>query len=438
MTTSYWCERAWLGADDFTAGVLVDVDGARIVRVAEAPDCPDGAVRLAGLTIPGFANCHSHAFHRALRGRTQREKGTFWTWRRQMYDVAVRLDPDSYYALAHAAYREMAHAGITSVGEFHYLHHDADGSRYADPNAMGRALIAAARDAGLRIALLDCCYLSSGFGAAPQGVQVRFSDGHADHWAERVSALRDAEADDVRVGAAIHSVRAVPAAQLATVAGAVPDRPLHVHVSEQRAENEACLAHTGLTPTELFADKGVLGPRTTAVHATHLTENDIDLLGRHACFADFCPTTERDLADGIGPSRKLVEAGADLTLGSDSHAVVDLLEEMRALELDERLGSEKRGHWRAPELIDVATVNGQRSLGFADAGTIEAGAWADLVTISDTSVRTAGTGSGPESIVFAATSADVTHVVASGRVVELDHADVGRALAHAISKVVTG
>ena len=162
------------------------------------------------------------------------------------------------------------------------------------------------------------------------------------------------------------------------------------------------------------------------MHATHLTDDDIDLLGRHKCYAAFCPTTERDLADGIGPSMSLAHAGAALTLGSDSHAVIDLFEEMRAVELDERLASHQRGHWRAADLLTAATANGQRSLGFADAGRIAKGCWADLVTFDDASVRTAGTGSGEETVVFAASAADVVHVVASGRVIELDPADVGR------------
>ena len=145
---------------------------------------PGGAERLAGLTIPGLANTHSHAFHRALRGRTQRERGSFWTWREQMYAVAERLDPDTYLALATATFREMVAAGITSVGEFHYLHHQPDGRPYDDPNAMGLALIEAARIAGLRITLLDTLYLSSGFGAPPEGAQVRYDDGSADAWVD--------------------------------------------------------------------------------------------------------------------------------------------------------------------------------------------------------------------------------------------------------------
>jgi formiminoglutamate deiminase len=349
-----------------------------------------------------------------------------------MYGVAAALDPDSYYSLALAVYREMAAAGITAVGEFHYLHHGRDGRPYAEPNAMSQAVIAAAIDAGPRIALLDACYLSAGFGAAPEGVQLRFSDGSAQAWAERVHGLH-ADGPHVVVGAAIHSVRAVPAGDLKTVAAALPDSPLHVHLSEQPAENAACVDAYGLTPTGLLAEHGVLDPRLSAVHATHLTAADVALLGRAGGFACLCPTTERDLGDGIGPSRELASAGARLTLGTDSHAVIDMAEEMRAVELDERLRTQRRGHWLAGSLIDAATAVGHASLGFADAGRIAAGQWADLVTLDLSSPRTAGAGQGEEAAVFAASAADVTHVVASGRPIDIDRSAIGAALTSAIA-----
>jgi formiminoglutamate deiminase len=362
---------------------------------------------IPGLTLPGLANCHSHAFHRALRGRTHgvdrnRQRGSFWTWREQMYAVAAELTPDSYFELARETYAEMCATGITAVGEFHYLHHQPDGTPYADPNEMGKALLAAADEAGIRIRLLDTCYLAAGFGREPEGVQVRYSDGDAHAWAERLAAF-----DDPRVGAAIHSVRAVPPDQLKVVVEAAQGMPLHVHLSEQVAENEACVEATGLTPTQLLADAGALGPLTTAVHATHLTDVDIRLLGESHTNVCFCPTTERDLADGIGPARRLHDAGATLTLGSDSHAVIDLFEEMRAVEMHERLASQLRGHWSALELLGAATYDGHRSLGFDDAGRIAEGQRADLVTVDLDSVRTRGTGTTPETLVFAATAADV-------------------------------
>ncbi|MGZ8704579.1 MAG: formimidoylglutamate deiminase [Aeromicrobium sp.] len=347
------------------------------------------------ITLPAFANCHSHAFHRALRGRVT-GADTFWAWREQMYALAGALDPDLMFDLAKATYGEMRLAGIGVVGEFHYLHHNPDGRAYDDPNAMGEALIAAARDAGIRICLLDTCYLSAGFGKAPEGVQQRFNDGSAEAWAARVSHLADrhAGADDVVIGAAIHSVRAVPRSGLATVADALPGAPLHVHLSEQPAENEECIKSTGLTPTALLAEAGVWTSRTTAVHATHLTDRDIQTIGEAASFVCFCPTTERELGDGIGPSIALRDAGARLTLGSDSNTVIDMFEEARAVEMNERLASGIRGAWSASELGEAATVTGYESLGFGSG---------DPITLSTDSVRLAGA----TNPLWAATAADV-------------------------------
>jgi len=435
MSDSYLLERAWVdGAvrDD----VLVEIEAGRF-RSVTPNGGPPGATRLHGLTLPGLANTHSHAFHRALRGRTQRERGTFWTWREQMYAVAERLDPDSYHRLATAVFREMVAAGMTSVGEFHYLHHGPGGTPYDDPNAMSHALVEAAREAGIRLTLLDTVYLSSGFGEEPHGVQRRFSDADVQRWRARVDALPPAEG--VVHGAAIHSVRAVPAEAMPGVAEWAAGRPLHVHVSEQVAENEACVAAYARTPVELLADHDVLGRLTTAVHATHLTDDDVRLLAETSTYAGFCPTTERDLGDGIGPGRRLHEAGVALTLGSDSHAVVDPFEEMRALELDERLATQQRGHWTAAELLTAATTIGHRSLGWDDAGEIAVGRRADLVTIDTAGPRTAGTGADEHTAVFAATAADVVHVVVDGRVVA-KHADrqgLGQNLDDAIGRLWT-
>ncbi|BCB79649.1 formimidoylglutamate deiminase [Phytohabitans flavus] len=352
-----------------------------------------------------------------------------------MYQVAALLTPDSYRALARAVYAEMALAGITCVGEFHYLHHNTGGTRYADPNEMSAALVEAAAEAGIRITLLDTCYLTSTVDGKPlAGVQERFGDGDAARWAERVSAFTPPA--HARVGAAIHSVRAVPAEQIPTVVewAAARGAPLHVHLSEQRAENTACLAHHRRTPTELLADAGALGPLTTAVHATHLSDSDRTELGDTDTAVCLCPTTERDLADGIGPGRALADTGSPLCLGSDSHAVIDIFEEARAVEMDERLRTERRGHFSANELARAATVAGHAALGWADAGAIAVGQRADLVTVRLDTVRTAGTG--PHGAFFAATAADVAHVIVDGREIVHDgqhlHLDVARALEDAI------
>ena len=422
--TAYWCEHAWLGAPGpAETGVLVEVSAGRITSVRSHVDTPPpGAQRLPGLTLPGFANAHSHAFHRALRSRTHDDGGTFWTWRERMYRVAARLDPDSYLRLARAVYAEMALAGITAVGEFHYLHHDTGGARYANPNAMGEALIEAARQAGIRICLLDTLYLTGGLtesGYQPLSpVQRRFADSDVDAWQERVAKLPDAP--HLVRGAAIHSVRAVPELALRGFAERVGDVPLHVHLSEQRAENEACQAFHGRTPTQLLADHGLLTENLTAVHATHPSTEDIATLGAANVGVCLCPSTERDLADGIGPARALADAGCRLSLGSDSHAVIDPLAEARSVELDERLATERRGHFRADELLTAATATGHAALGRRDAGRIVPGAPADLVTLALDSVRTAGADDPVTAAAFAATATDVRSVIVDGRPVVAD------------------
>jgi len=414
--TDYYAGDVWL-PDGLASRVRLSVVEGRFSAVDVGVDPQAGDERLAGVVLPGFANAHSHAFHRALRGRTHDGGGTFWTWREQMYTVAATLTPDSYFELARAVFAEMALSGVTCVGEFHYVHHQPDGSPYDDPNAMGEAVIEAARAAGIRITLLDTCYLAGGLtpqGHSPLGPeQIRFSDGDATSWAERVAKLADR--DGVRIGAAIHSVRAVPRDQLPLLVTAVAGKPLHMHLSEQPAENEQCLAAYGVTPTELLAEVGALGALTSAVHATHLTDNDIRLLGATHTTSCFCPTTERDLADGIGPARALHDAGSPLSLGSDQHAVIDLIEETRALEMHERLASRQRGRFTLPQLVDAVTVHGHRSLGWNDAGRIEVGARADLVAIRTDSVRTAG--SMPGQIVLAATASDIDTVIADGSAV---------------------
>ncbi len=416
--TGWFAPYAWL-----PGGVRADVrlveTGGTFTEVTPGAAPQPGDERLDGVVLPGLANGHSHAFHRALRGRTHGDGGTFWTWRRPMYAVAARLDPDRYRDLARAVFAEMALAGYTCVGEFHYLHHAPGGRPYADPNAMGAALLDAAAEAGVRITLLDTLYLAGGL--SPEGhqpldeVQRRFSDGDVDAWHARVDALRPSAT--ARVGAAAHSVRAVPAAALAALAVAAGDRPVHVHLGEQPAENEAMAAYLGRTPTQVLDAAGLLGPRATAVHATHLGDDDVTRLGASGTTACFCPTTERDLADGIGPARRLRDAGSPLTLGSDSQAVIDPFEELRGLEAHERLVSGRRGRFTPGELLSAASEAGYASLGWPG-GRLAVGAPADLVVVRTDSVRT--TGARPDQVAYAATGADVDRVLVGGRTVVRD------------------
>jgi formiminoglutamate deiminase len=440
VSETYFAPFAWLPRG-LERDVRMTVSGGRFGAVQGGQSAQPGDRTLAGLTLPGFANAHSHAFHRALRGRTHDNGGTFWTWRERMYAVAARLDPDSYFSLARAVFAEMALAGVTSVGEFHYLHHAPGGAPYADPNAMGAAVMHAAAEAGIRITLLDTCYLAGGLG--PDGPlpldeqQRRFGDRDAEAWAVRVAALDPAP--HARIGAAIHSVRAVPREQLPTVVAAARGKALHVHVSEQPAENDQCRLAYGVSPTGLLSGAGALGPLSTAVHATHLSADDIKELGGSGTSVAICPTTERDLADGIGPARALKDAGSPITLGSDQHAVIDLLEEARGLEMDERLASLHRGRFGIDELVAALTADGQRSLGWIDAGRIETGARADLTALRLDTPRTAG--AHPQQAILAATAADVHTVIVDGRVV-VDGGrhvlgDVGRLLTEAIGPLWT-
>ncbi len=466
---AWHAELAWLPGVGVLPDVLIEAAGDRFTQItprAAAAARPPGTVRLPGLTMPGFANAHSHAFHRGLRGITQAGRGTFWTWRERMYQVAGALDPDSYLALARAVYAEMALAGISCVGEFHYLHHAPGGTPYADPNAMSRALIDAAAQAGLRITLLDTCYLSGGLDQAG-GVDTagrpaasvrrrqprrRGRSGSAP-WAQTSTACSARAPGSGRRStrcARFRPSRWPPVVAWSQSCGA----PLHVHLSEQVAENYACLAAYRSTPAAVLYDAGVLGPRTSVVHATHLTSADIRLLGGSEVFACVCPTTEADLADGIGPFGELAAAGCRLTVGSDSQAVIDLFEEARRIEMYARLASRERGHFTAEALGTAVTWDGHASLGWPDAGEIAPGSLADLVTVALDTPRLAGAwsasapadGGRPDlgvltAVMFAATPADVRNVVIGGRDIVVDgrHVlvdDVPGALASAVRAVL--
>jgi formiminoglutamate deiminase len=414
--TVWWAEHAWLGGARTTAGVLLEVKEDRFGAVTPGVTRPPaGALRIEGLTLPGLANVHSHAFHRALRGRTHEGPGSFWTWRDLMYGVADRLDPDTYLRLARAVFAEMAVAGFTAVGEFHYLHHGARGVPYQDPNQMGRSLMEAANGAGVRLTLLDACYLEGGFGVPLDGPQLRFGDGSASGWIERVQQLQPEHG--TRIGAAVHSVRAVPPKAIVEVAEWVEGRgwPLHAHVSEQRLEQTECRRHRGTTPLGVLAAAGALVPAFTAVHGTHLSKKDISGLAAGGGGCCLCPTTEADLGDGIGPAAALESAGVALSIGTDSHAVIDGFEEARAIEMGARLASEQRGVVATHTLLEAATSNGMKALGW-DAGALATGKLADFVSVRLDSLRTAGCDpSLASTAIFAASAADVDMVVVGGR-----------------------
>lgn len=418
-------------------GLAVELAGdGRIARVGPHADLAVRGKRIERLPatalLPGLVNAHSHAFQRIVRGRAQwRPAGTeadFWTWRTMMYAVANALTPDDVEAVARHAFLEMIRAGITAVGEFHYLRNDPGGRPYDDPHEIAQRVIAAAREVGLRIVLLDAAYATGGVDEPLDPAQRRFATPDLDrHLGDALElAARWAEEPAVSIGVAPHSVRAVPREWLGPIARWAAERgtALHAHVAEQTAEVVACREAYGVGPVELLAREGVLSDRFTAVHATHVEAAEIDLLARARATVCACPTTERDLGDGFLPAAELVRAGVPIALGSDNQSAIDPFEEMRLVELHERLRHRRRvvvGVERgdrvesAPALWAMATEAGARSLGI-DAGRIEPGAWADLVAVDLEAPALAGwtEASLPALLAFAGAPPTVAHVWVGG------------------------
>lgn len=374
-----------VGSDGRIASVGPVAVGSRIEHLGEVA------------LIPGAVNAHSHAFQRAIRGRTEhvdpsRPDENFWTWRQQMYAALDTFGPDEIYAVSRWAFVEMLLAGITTVGEFHYVHHAPDGSHYADANELAHRVVAAARDAGIRVALLRVGYRRGGFEQPMAHGQHRFIDASDDEIVRRIDDLRSHYAADslVTIGVAPHSIRAVPADTLCAMREAATrwGLPLHIHANEQRREVDESLREYGRRPVEVFADLGLLGGDVTLVHGTHLSERELDLVAEHDVTICACPTTERNLGDGFLPASELVRRGVSITIGSDSQAHIDPWEEVRCIEYHERLRTERRnvlaGAAGAPTtaavLWPVLADAGARALG-VEAGSLEPGRWADFVAL---------------------------------------------------------
>ena len=427
--------RSALVDGTFRRDVAIEVTDGVVTKISSAEQ-PTSPPDVDGVVVPGFVNTHSHLFHRALRGGAHGED--FWNWRTTMYQVAERLDPDRYHELALGVFGEMLDAGYTSVGEFHYLHHRPDGSRYPH-HEMELAVAEAARQAGIRLTLLDTCYLHGGFGQPLEAGQKRFGDGSVEAWLQRWHELADALPADprVRLGAALHSVRAVALDELHhAIAGLPADVPVHVHVSEQPAENRACQEATGLTPTTVLERAGVLSARTTVVHATHLSDEDLAMIAHTGTTVSLCPTTEADLADGIPRTADLVAAGVPLAIGSDENVVTDPFAELRMIESGVRLSSGRRGvvsnerlwgsgaqvHSVLPEL---AAVDPQRP-------GLRVGDPADMVAISPDSAQLAGVD--PLRWPLTASEADVTATIVAGQRVPSHSPAMLRSALHTLFK----
>lgn len=386
--------------------------------------------------LPGFVNGHSHAFQRAIRGRTEflapgHERDDFWSWREAMYQAANALDPEQLYVVSRQAFVEMALAGVTTVGEFHYLQHQPDGTPYDDVSLLAKQVIRAAREVGLRITLLRVGYERAGFQVAPNPRQRRFIDPTVDDYLQRVEALRAAVKGDplVSVGFAPHSVRAVSKRWLEGFAAGTQSShlPVHAHVAEQPGEIAASLSEHGRRPVELLEQLGLLHERFTAVHAIHLEATEVTALGRARATVCACPSTERNLGDGIVRADELLAAGASVSLGSDSQAHIDLLGEAQMLEGHLRLLRLKRNvlhpadarQTLAARLVGSLSFAGARSLGLPEA-TLATGSPADFVALDLRHPSVVGATRVLDAAVMGAASAAVRHVVVAGRQVVRD------------------
>ena len=359
------------------------------IDVAFAP--PRDAERVQGPLIPGMPNVHSHAFQRALAGLTQRggpAADDFWTWRTEMYRFLERVGPVEQEAIAAQLYLEMLKAGYTSVAEFHYLHHDPAGRPYANPAEMAMRIVAAASDAGIGLTLLPVFYAHSDFGgAAPTQAQRRFIHGPDSF---RALLRRLVENDELLLGVAPHSLRAVTPAELEAVVGlgegGIVDGPIHIHAAEQRKEVDACVAWSGARPVEWLLDHADIDARWCLVHATHMTSDEARRLAATGAVAGLCPTSEADLGDGVFPAVEYVGARGRIGIGGDSHVSVNPFAELRMIESAQRLTRERRnvltrdGESSGLHLFQAMVAGGAQALA-QPVGAIEAGRRADLVVL---------------------------------------------------------
>jgi formimidoylglutamate deiminase len=413
-------------ADDVLLSISQD---GTIDAIAHGPRGPD-AEAARGPVVPGMPNVHSHAFQRALAGRTGAIGGgshdSFWTWREAMYAFAARADADAIQAIAAQAFVEMAKAGYTTLAEFHYLHHDPGGAPYADRAELSRRIVAAAAEAGLGLTLLPAFYAHGGFGGRPPAsAQRRFVhsvDAFAALLADLAPLARDA---GVRLGVAPHSLRAVTPDELETVVGAVPvDAPVHIHAAEQRREVDECVASLGARPIEWLLDHARVGPRWCIVHATHMTREETVRLAASGAVAGLAPTTESDLGDGIFPGAEFLHAGGRFGIGSDSNTTLDPFAELRTLEWSQRLRYEARHCLAdagergtiATRLWTHAARAGARAVG-RNAGEIAPGCRADLVVLDDEApaIATAAPDAVLDAAMFGPARQPVRDVMANGR-----------------------
>ena len=378
------------------------------------------------LMLPGLPNIHSHAFQRAMAGLAERQgdpRDSFWTWREQMYRFAGRITPESLHDIAAQLYVEMLEAGYTSVCEFHYLHHQAGGQPHADPAAMSAALIAAARETGIRLTLLPVLYMQGGFDGRPLSArQRRF--GHAlDGFVALVESLRAQQDATLRVGVALHSLRAVPPdAMRALLASAVADGPVHIHVAEQVAEVDECLALRGARPVQWLLDNAAVDPRWTLVHASHVDAAELKGIAASGAVVALCPTTEANLGDGLFPLREFLDGGGRIGIGSDSNVSVSPVEELRWLEYGQRLLARARNVVASPEMPSVGESLVLRTVAGGRQSTGQAGQEGDSITLDPDAPALVGAGAADlhDRFVFGGNRSLVREVRVGGDVVVRD------------------
>ena len=421
-----WLDGRWQDAVRLDAGA----DG-RWTDVEAGVAAPDGALALPGPILPGLVDAHSHAFQRAFAGRAERREGEhddFWSWRDRMYGVALAITPDELRKIAAGLYRELLAGGYTQVCEFHYLHHDRDGRRHADPAAMSSALIAAAADAGIGLTLLPVLYERAGFTVPTLWPQQRRFASDVDFVLELRSAANAAAAGPlVNAGVAIHSLRAAtPAAMRELLRRLDGDAgPIHIHVAEQTAEVDDCLAATGARPIEWLTNQFALDARWQLVHATHARPTEIDAVAATGAGVVLCPTTEANLGDGVPDLPRWLAAGVPLAIGSDSQVCRSAAEELRWLEYTQRLALRRRnvaadparyGGSTAARLFERCLAGGAAAAGFARWG-LQVGARADLLVLDTTTPGLADVPA-PERLdawVFATDAPAIAQTWVSGR-----------------------
>ena len=431
-TESGWLPDLIYAGGAFQSGLAMLADSSgRITRFSSSTPDLSACQRLPGKAIlPGLINSHSHAFQRVLRGRTEHrtsaQRDSFWTWRESMYFAVNRLSPQALYHSSRMAFLEMLLGGVTTVGEFHYLLGAPNAGR--SRNELAALVIAAAEEVGLRIALLRAAYARSGWGKPDHPGQAPFLTPSPQDFIANTEELRESLAHPKSpgyawVGVAPHSLRTVPLHYLREVAeyARANGLPVHMHVSEQPADVEACVAEYGLRPVELLDREGILDPWFTAVHAIHVTEEEISALGRAGATVCACPTTERNLGDGTVRADRLLQAGAAVSLGSDSNVQISLLEDARSLEYHLRMTKLERAILTAEHLFSCATEAGARCLG-APGGSLEPGRPADFFTVALDDPSLAG--ADPESllahVVFSAERTAVRDVAVGGKFVVRD------------------